>query len=80
MLTGTAKVMLIFMHLVLCGLFVLFAFGLFAEQWWIPNIFGIVIIGVAMYVLFLIGCLLVMQYFDEEGEFYRYDDEEEESQ
>ena len=78
MLTGLTKVMLVFLHLLFCAVFVLFAFGIFGEQWWIPNFFGVIVIGVGMYVLFLIGCMFVMEYFDERGEFYRYDDDEEE--
>lgn len=77
MLTGTAKVMLVFMHLLFCSVFVIFAFAIFGEQWWMPNWFGVTLIGIGMYILFLIGCMMVMEYFDETGEFYRYDNEEE---
>lgn len=77
MLTGPIKVMTVFLHLLFCSIFVLGAFTIFGEQTWLPNWFGVVIMGVAGYILFVIGCIMMMEYFDERGEFYRYDDEEE---
>lgn len=75
MQTELTKVAFVFINLFLCSIFVLISFAIFGDQLWLPYFWGVVLFGVVMYVLFIIGCILIMDYFDRRGEFDRYEDE-----
>ena len=77
MLTGATKVTMVFMHILFSSLFVWFSFAMFGLQSWLPYFIGVVLTGIGMYILFILGCVMMMEYFDERGEFSRYENEEE---
>lgn len=74
------KLMVVFIHLIGASMFVLFSFAVFGEQWWIPNWLGVVIIGIALYILFGIAVMILMEYLDEQGKFDYYDWEEDDNE
>lgn len=77
MQTELGKVAFVIIHLFLGGIFVLFSFAIFGDQLWLPYFWGVVLLGIVMYVLFILGCIMLIDYFDKRGEFDRHENEEE---
>jgi len=78
MQTELSKVALVFVNLFFCSIFVVISFAIFGDQFWLPFFIGIILFGIAMYVLFIVGFVMLTDYFDRLGEFDRHEDEGEE--